>query len=129
MSDKSQMLFPKNWKPFFFENSRIVVLLSYLAPININAITLGFIVLSREEINETTRRHETIHFQQFLETGFIGFLLLYFYDYLLAYLYFKDGEIAYMQIRAEKEAYLNELDENYLENRKRWNWLKLEKIA
>jgi hypothetical protein len=110
MSDKSQMLFPKNWKPIFFENSRIVVLLSYLAPININAITLGFIVLSREEINETTRRHETIHFQQFLETGFIGFLLL-------------------MQIRAEKEAYLNELDENYLENRKRWNWLKLEKIA
>ena len=129
MSDKSQMLFPKNWKPIFFENSKAVVLLSLLAPININAITLGFIVLSRGEMDENTKRHETIHFQQFLETGFIGFLILYFYDYLKNYLYFKNGEIAYMQIRAEQEAYLNDTDEHYLANRKRWDWLKPEKLT
>ena len=75
----------KNLKPFFVENSRVPRLLSYIAPININAITLGFIVFSRGKMDEKTKRHETIHFQQFLETLFIGFLILYFYDWVTKY--------------------------------------------
>ena len=67
----------KNWKPIFVENSRIPVWLSYLAPINIAAITLFFLVFSREKMSEVVKRHETIHFQQMLETGVVGFLVLY----------------------------------------------------
>ena len=74
----------KNAKPFFFENSKVPVWLSKLAPIEINAITLGPLVFSRGEISEKTKRHETIHYQQYIELLFIGFLVIYLYDYLYA---------------------------------------------
>ena len=105
------------------ENSRIPVWLSYFAPITITAITMGFIVFSREVMSERTKRHETIHFQQFLETGFVGFLLVYFWDYLRGLIKFKNGDKAYREIRAEREAYQHDSDPVYLLNRKRWAWL------
>ena len=114
----------KNWQPIFIENSSIPIWLSYVAPIDIGAITLGFIVLSRGELDERLRRHETIHFQQFLETGFVGFLLLYFWDYLRGYAKYKSGSIAYKEIRAEREAYLHDQQEDYLENRIRYKWIR-----
>ncbi len=117
----------KDWKPIFIENSKIPIWLSYFAPIEIGAITLGFIVLSRGEMSERTKRHETIHFQQFLETGFLGFLCLYLWDYVLGYANYKNGSLAYLEIRAEKEAYENDINENYLSERKRWAWLKRKK--
>lgn len=106
------------------ENSKIPVWLSYLAPIEIGAITMGFIVFSRGEMSERTKRHETIHYQQFLETGFIGFLLIYLWDYVLGYAKYKNGAVAYRQIRAEREAYKFDHQEDYLEKRVRWKWLK-----
>ncbi len=114
----------KHWKPIFIENSKIPVWLSYLAPISIGAITLGFLVIGRGEMDEELRRHETIHFQQYLETGFLGFVLIYLWDYLRGYAKHKDGSLAYRQIRAEIEAYENDHDPQYLEDRKRWAWLK-----
>lgn len=113
----------KQWKPIFIENSRIPVWLSYLAPITINAIAIGFLVLSREEMDERTRRHETIHYQQYLETFFIGFLVLYLFDYLVNFVRYREGRLAYANIRAEREAYENDGDPDYLENRKRYQWL------
>ena len=113
----------KNWKPIFVENSIIPQLLSIISPIDIGAITLGFIVFSRYEMDEKTKRHETIHFQQFLETLFIGFLILYFYDWIKGYITYRNAKIAYYMIRAEQEAYNNEKDELYLERRKRWKWI------
>jgi hypothetical protein len=115
----------KHWKPLFIENSKIPIWLSCLAPIEIGAITLGPIVISRNEMSETTKRHETIHFQQFLETGFIGFIILYF-GYWAYNLYLgDDGQVAYFNIPFEKEAYQNDHNEHYLKNRKRYSWWKL----
>lgn len=113
----------RNLKPIFVENSKIPVVLSKIAPINIGAIALGFVVFSRGTMNEKTRQHETIHFQQYLETLFIGFLLLYAYDYVMNYIRFRDGALAYYNIRAEKEAYQNDETPNYLQTRKRWRWI------
>ena len=113
----------KNLKPIFIENSKIPILLSKIAPIYIGAITLGFIVFSRGEMTEKTKQHETIHFQQFLETLFIGFLLLYVYDYIMNYIRFRNGTLAYFNIRAEKEAYQHDETPDYLETRKRWRWI------
>ena len=113
----------KNWKPIFVENSRIPVILSYIAPITIGAITCGFIVFSRDKMDEELKRHETIHFQQFLETLFIGFILFYLMDFLWNLILYRDGKIAYYKIRAEQEAYNNDHDPLYLQNRKRWKWL------
>lgn len=112
----------KHWKPLFIENSKIPVWLSYLAPIDIGAITLGPVVISRDEMSEQTKRHETIHFQQYLELAFVGFILLYvgfwFWNLLRG---FKPSE-AYYKIPFELEAYGNDVNENYLEERKRYAW-------
>lgn len=113
----------KNWKPIFIENSSVPRVLSKISPIDIKAIALGIIVFSKEEMDEQTKRHETIHFQQYLETLFIGFLVLYLIDYLRGYVRYKDGSLAYLSIRAEKEAYDNHHDPSYLETRKRYAWL------
>lgn len=112
----------KHWKPIFIDNSKIPVYLSYLAPINITAITLFFIVIADHEMSEETKRHETIHFQQYLETGVIGFLLLYVVFWLWNSITMC-GEEAYYNIPFEKEAYAHQEEESYLESRKRYSWL------
>ena len=114
----------KNWKPIFIENSKIPKWLSVFAPIEITAITLGFIVLSSGEMSEITKNHETIHFQQYLETGFVGFILIYLLDYLLNLLKFRDGTKAYLSLRAEKEAYNMHENLEYCQCRTRYMWLK-----
>ena len=115
----------RNWKPIYIENSRILAWLSYLAPISIQAITLGVIVISRDEMSEVTKNHETIHFQQYLETLFLGFLILYFWDWFIGLVKYKDGQKAYLSIRAEQEAHKNQENLEYLPtDRKRWCWLQ-----
>jgi len=115
----------RNWKPIYIENSRILVWLIYLAPIKIQAITLGVIVISRDEMSEVTKNHETIHFQQYLETLFLGFLILYFWDWFIGLVKYRDGQKAYLSIRAEQEAYKNQENLEYLPtDRKRWRWLQ-----
>ena len=110
--------------PIFVENSKIPVFLSKFAPININAITLGPVVFSRGAISKTTRRHETIHWQQYIETGVIGFVLLYPLFWLIGLLRFRSGKKAYQMIPFEQEAYANQRKSTYLSKRKRYVWLK-----
>lgn len=114
----------KNLQPLFFEDSKVPVWLSKFAPIEINAITLFCFVFSRGKIAEKTKRHETIHFQQYLETFVIGFLLIYLFDFLYAAIIKKKGftREAYLAIRFEQEAW--ECDDyiNYLSIRKRFAW-------
>ena len=115
-------------KPFFFEKSKLPKFLSYFAPIDIYAISLFGFVFSRDEMSEVTKRHETIHFQQQIETGMIGFLIIYLWDYAKNLLIHKmSGPDAYLNLRAEKEAYYWDKDESYLlEKRKRWAWIHTE---
>ena len=118
----------KHWKPIFIENSRIPVWLSKVAPIEIGAITLGFIVFSRNEMNVATKRHETIHFQQFLELFFIGFVVLYFYYWLKNLAFGMGRELSYFAIPFEREAYENDWNEDYLRDRKWYTWWKYRRI-
>ena len=114
----------KNSKPFFFENSRIPVLLSYVSPITIGAITLGPVVFSRGEISDRTKRHETIHWQQYIETLVIGFPILYALFWVLGCIKYRSGKMAYAMIPFEQEAYSYDEHEYYLLNRKRYTWTK-----
>ena len=113
----------RNLKPIMFENSRVPALLSKVAPIEIEAITLFPFVFSRGKMSEETKRHETIHFQQYLETGIIGFLALYLWDYMISLTKGVKGPEAYRNIRAEVEAWENDSKEDYLQTRKRWAWI------
>ena len=92
----------KKWKPLFVKNSCVPRLLSKMAPINIGAITIGFVVFCAGVPSERVRRHETIHFQQYLETLFIGFLLIYLWDYVRLRSKGKTGRDAYLLLRAER---------------------------
>ncbi len=119
----------KHLKPIIFENSKVPVFLSKFAPIEIGAITLFPFVFSRGEMSEETKRHETIHFQQYLETGIVGFLGLYLWDYMISLMKGKKGPEAYRSIRAEVEAWDNDGDEDYLQNRVRWAWICKKKTS
>ena len=112
----------KTREPIFIENSRVPALLSYIAPINIAAISFGPFVWSRVAIDDRLRRHETIHFQQQIELLFVFQWLLYGIFWLINVVKYRDGAVAYMQSPFEREAYANEHDENYLINRHFWGW-------
>ena len=114
----------RNSTPWFFENSKVPIFLSKFTPIEIGAITIGPWVFSRGEMSEETKNHETIHWQQYIETGIFGFIVLYYSFYLWNFLKYKDGQLAYYMIPFEKEAYDNDKNLNYLETRKRYTWLR-----
>ena len=61
---------------------------------------------------------------QYKELFFIGFILIYIFDYLYAALIKKKGftRDAYLAIRFEQEAYFNDMYEDYLERRKKYRW-------
>jgi len=112
----------KNWKPWIFEDSKIPVWLSKVAPIEIWALSFACFVFCRGKLSEETRRHETIHFQQQLEMLFVLQWLLYGLFWLIGYIKYRDGQKAYYRSPFEQEAYDNETVENYLSNRKRFFW-------
>jgi hypothetical protein len=111
-------------KPIFIENSRIPIWLSYLSPINIGAITLGPFVISRGTMSLTTRTHETIHWQQYIDLGILGFPILYLIYWLIGLIKYQSGNIAYYQIPLEQEAYEHQENKYYVIARKRWCWRK-----
>jgi len=113
-------------EPKFFENSKIPVYLSKFAPIEIWAITLGPFVFCKGELSEKTKRHETIHFQQYIELWYVGFIIYYLFDFLYAAIISRKGftRDAYLSIRFEQEAWECDDDENYLEKREKFAWKK-----
>tara|TARA_R110002060_G_scaffold3250_1_gene5115 strand:- start:3281 stop:3685 length:405 start_codon:yes stop_codon:yes gene_type:complete len=114
----------RTWEPVMIENSRVPIILSKIAPINIHAISFAFWVFCRGTMTKTTRRHETIHFQQQLEMGFIFQWLLYGIFWLVGLAVHRDASTAYRASPFEQEAYHNEKKRTYLQKRKLWSWRK-----
>ena len=110
--------------PIFIEDSKIPAWLSKIAPIDIWAITLGPLVICRGKLSEQTKRHETIHYFQYKELWFVGFLIVYLLDFLYAAIITKKGftREAYLAIRFEQEAWDKDDDLDYLPNRKEYAW-------
>lgn len=72
-----------------------------------------------------TRRlvnHERIHLRQQAELLIIPFYLLYLLEYLLRFITYKNGYLAYRNISFEREAYRHDKNMQYLSNRPLWNW-------
>ena len=78
-------------------------------------------VRGNARINERTLRHEAIHTAQMKEMLYIFFYLWYVIEWLVR-LFMKGN--AYRNISFEREAYSNEDDVIYLEDRKRFAWFK-----
>ncbi len=113
----------ENREPWYIENSRIPVWLSYFAPINIWAFSFAFWVVCRGEMSKTTRRHEKIHYIQQLEMLFLGQWLLYGLFWLVGLVRYRDGAVAYRENPFEREAYSNEKKYTYFQKRPLWNWI------
>lgn len=98
------------------------------------AMTVFNYIFVREEyknrgINNGTINHEKIHMAQAYDfgLGFFGFFIFYWW-YLLEWLFklpwFLFGYAPYRSISFEIEAYTKEYNLNYLNSRKRFNWLR-----
>jgi hypothetical protein len=69
-----------------------------------------------------TVNHEKIHWEQQKETLGIPFYLLYGIEYVIKLFIYGKG--AYRNLAAEREAYTNDQNSDYLKTRKRYAWLK-----
>jgi hypothetical protein len=68
-------------------------------------------------------QHEKIHLQQQLELLILPFYIWYIVEFLFRYLQHKNKHLAYQNISFEREAYANELQGNFLQKRRFWNFL------
>lgn len=90
------------------------------------AITILKWIIVREDAKECFTQfdynHECIHYAQEKELWYIGFYLLYFFEFLLGLAYFLNWNKAYRNISFEVEAYGHQNEVNYLQHRKRFAW-------
>ncbi|MEL0651324.1 MULTISPECIES: hypothetical protein [unclassified Algibacter] len=68
--------------------------------------------------------HEKIHLKQQLELLILPFYIWYVLEFVLRFIQYRNWHTAYKNISFEKEAYLNEGDLHYLNERRFWRFLK-----
>jgi len=88
------------------------------------AINLFGILFVRKNVILTDRiiNHERIHTAQMKELGYIFFYIWYVLEWLIKLC--KYGSKSYYNIAFEQEAFLNDEDLEYLEDRKRYSFIK-----
>ena len=92
---------------------------------NYVAINLFGIIFSKSKpLTDRTINHENIHTRQIIEMLFIFFYIWYGIEWLIRLIQYKNGHTAYRNISFEREAYYNELDYEYLNNRNKYRFLK-----
>lgn len=90
------------------------------------AINLFGFIFTRRKLSDKDINHENIHTAQMKELLYIGFYIIYFLEWLYKVLFkYPFSHKAYRDISFEKEAYKNESNLLYLDNRKRYaQWKK-----
>lgn len=104
-----------------------VIVSRFLIPKGFRGITLfPFIIVSERELkrNAVMIHHEKIHIRQQLELLVVPFFAWYGIEFLFRWIQFKNRKMAYRNISFEREAYANEKDLRYLQQRSFWNFLK-----
>lgn len=94
----------------------------------INLFGVLFTKVKNGLLTNRTVNHELIHTAQMRELGYIGYYLWYGIEYLIIRLFHKKQGNAYHDVSFEEEAYANEKDMTYLQNRKHYAWFKYLKI-
>ena len=83
-----------------------------------------FVKYSLDKENPVFINHERIHLRQQLELLIIPFFVLYFLEFLVRLIQYRNRDLAYRNISFEREAYANEKNFDYLKQRSFWNFLK-----
>lgn len=96
-----------------------------------SAITLWPFVFVRKDARmaATTIRHENIHGRQQKELLLVGFYLLYGIEWIIKLCYYRNSITAYKNISFEREAYSNQSNITYLDERKPYAFVKYIKTA
>ncbi|WP_445453993.1 hypothetical protein [Flavobacterium sp. 25HG05S-40] len=104
-----------------------VIVSRFLIPKGFRGITLfPFIIVSERDLkrNAVMIHHEKIHIRQQVELLIVPFFVWYGIEFLVRWIQFKDRKSAYWNISFEREAYANEKDLHYLQQRSFWKFLK-----
>lgn len=95
---------------------------NHFPPKGFAAINLFGIIIGRKEYGSLSKyelNHEKIHSKQIIEMLWVFFYFFYFVEWLIRLLQYRNRLAAYYNISFEREAYSNDKDLDYLENR-RW---------
>jgi hypothetical protein len=101
--------------------------IKYFTPKNIAGMTIfPFVILESKTLKEdkTFVNHEMIHIYQQMELLFIFFILIYYTEFFVLFLKYRNWNKAYRNISFEREAYENESNYNYLKTRKLFSFVK-----
>ena len=110
-------------KPIIIRNSWVPVFFSWFFPIA--AITLWpFIFFRKGSITAKLVNHEKIHIAQCNELLDIGQALLYVLFFMIGLIRYRSVKQAYRNNPFEREAYDNQSNLKYLEERKWFAWRK-----
>ncbi len=103
-----------------------VIVFKYLTPKWVRGLTIfPFIILSsiKDTKNKVLLNHEKIHIRQQIELLILPFYLWYLIEFVIRFAQYKDRKLAYLNISFEREAYQNEVNLDYLEQRSAWCFL------
>ena len=104
-----------------------LIVTKYLIPKGYRGLALFpfvFVKYSLDKKNPVFVNHERIHLRQQLELLIVPFFVLYFLEFFLRLIQYRNVDLAYRNISFEREAYANEKDLDYLKQRSFWKFLK-----
>ncbi len=76
----------------------------------------------RNRLPQWIENHESVHYAQEKELGFILFYLIYALEYLIKLAITRNHLRAYYSVSFEQEAYMHQYDRSYLNNRIHYVW-------
>ena len=101
-----------------------IIINNILPPKGFKCINLFGILFCRKQLNKIDINHEIIHTKQMQELLYIFFYLWYVIEYLVKLIIYRNTKLAYRNISFEREAYQNQYNLDYLNNRKHYSWFK-----
>ncbi|MFD0993233.1 hypothetical protein [Tenacibaculum geojense] len=105
----------------------MIFISKYIVPKGYEGLTFyPFIFLKRKDLKEDAKliNHEKIHLKQQLELFIVFFYFLYFFEWCFKLIIYKNKDLAYRNLSFEREAYRHENNLNYLQERKKWAFIK-----
>jgi len=104
-----------------------LIVTKYLIPKGYRGLALFPFVFVKSRLdkeNAVFMNHEQVHLRQQLELLILPFFMVYFLEFFVRLIQFKNVDLAYRNISFEREAYANEKDLNYLKQRSFWEFFE-----
>ncbi|MCW2118727.1 hypothetical protein [Flavobacterium sp. 7A] len=102
------------------------VVTKYLTPRGFRGLTIFpfvFMKYASDKVNPVFINHEKVHLKQQLELLILPFFIWYGLEYLIRLLQYRNAYLAYKNISFEREAYANESNLDYLNERRLFSFL------